>query len=101
MYVPAWFLFFFVPGAWAAFETVFPLLIGLSLLGLVSIGIAWIGQEIGHLLTCAAKALPACWLFDGPTQPPVLDTKPPVPPREPAGGWNWRYDDTDYPSGRH
>ena len=85
MYVPAWFLFFFVPGAWAAFETVFPSLIGLSLLGLVSIGIAWIGRRdwAPADLCCQKRCLPA-GSFDGPTQPPVLDTKPPVPPREPA-----------------
>lgn len=67
MYVPVWILFF-LPGGQAMLSAVMPWVIGLSLLGLIVIGIAW----IGHLLTRAALALPACWLFDGNAGPPAL-----------------------------
>ena len=121
MYIPVWFLFFFIPGAWAAFEAVFPLIIGLSLIGLVVIGIAWLGT----LLERAAKALPACWLFDGSAGPPaapaaprplINDDGPSPSDYHTIDGWNtaykawkagkplpfnahnksWRYGDDDY-----
>jgi hypothetical protein len=104
VYIPVWILFFFVPGAWAAFSAVLPWLIGLLVLFIVYAVLSESCVWIEHLLTRAAKALPACWLFDGspgPPTPPILDPKASALPREPVGGWNWRNDDTDYPSGRH
>ena len=102
MYVPAWILLFFMPGAQAALSAIMPWVIGLMLLfigyALLSEGCLW----IEHLLTRAAKALPACWLFDGPSQSSkAVETQPVVPFTANDVDWDWRHDDTDYPSGRH
>ena len=97
--VPAWTLFLFIPGV---LQAVMPWAIGLSALCLVGIAIQalFVGGE--YLLTRAAKALPACWLFDGPAQPvKAVPPKPVVLCTAKDVDWDWRYDDTDYPSGRH
>lgn len=101
MYIPVWFLLF-LPGVSAAFAAVLPWLIGLLLLGIgyavLSEGCVW-GL---HLLTRAAKALPACWLFDGPAQTSdVCQAQPLQPSTLPDMEWDYRHDNTDYPSGRH
>jgi hypothetical protein len=69
--IPAWALVFFIPGAWHTFLAVMPWIIGLMALFAVVAVIMEIPNWCLALLTRAAKALPACWLFDGSHGPPI------------------------------
>jgi hypothetical protein len=98
MYVPVWTLFFFIPGVLSA---IMPWVIGLSILFAGVVVVMEIPNWCLALLTRAAQALPACWLFDGPAQPSkAVETKPVEPFTAKDVDWDWRHDDTDYPVGR-
>ena len=70
--------------------------------GILLLSLSLLCQGGMWLLEQGAKALPSCWLFDGPIQasegckakPPLLSTVADI-------DWDYRNDHTDYPPGRH